>query len=507
MRGDSEMMFSAKRIACTVVALCAIIVGVSAASAEEGVHLDPASVKDMVIEQSFGVKQVEMDRAAAAEVIPTAKGIFDTFLSGSAGYQMNKEKQINPIFGTRTDTVQWNLGLQKELSPTGTTLGLSLDSEWTKTSGSFQVGGNPIIPSFGRYEPVLGITLQQPLMKNAFGMNDRGGVQEARHAYASADQAVRYEIDKLVYLALQDYWRLFFIREHMKAIDRAVSFAREFLNTAFEERKLGTAEETDVLAARANLLGRQNEYSAYKELEEVAEEALRNDLELDPDQALLLSSRYPPKVRHLESVESMISRAMANRGDYLAAIEEIERQRVRVKMARNSRWPQLDLVSTLDLNEIDRSYGDALGDMDSPNLTAGLMLSVPLENRAARAGARKAEAERARTVYAAKDLEKKIANEIARLAVAIGERLTIVEQTQQALSLHLEKQKLELGKYRMGRSSSDLVKRYQDDTVDTQRNLFEAWLAYKKSILDLKFALGMMVAESGEISEQTEVGK
>ncbi|MFA4973676.1 MAG: TolC family protein, partial [bacterium] len=234
---------------------------------------------------------------------------------------------------------------------------------------------------------------------------------------------------------------------------------------------------------------------------------LRNDLELDPDQALLLSSRYPPKVRHLESVESMISRAMANRGDYLAAIEEIERQRVRVKMARNSRWPQLDLVSTLDLNEIDRSYGDALGDMDSPNLTAGLMLSVPLENRAARAGARKAEAERARTVYAAKDLEKKIANEIARLAVAIGERLTIVEQTQQALSLHLEKQKLELGKYRMGRSSSDLVKRYQDDTVDTQRNLFEAWLAYKKSILDLKFALGMMVAESGEISEQTEVGK
>jgi hypothetical protein len=121
----------------------------SGAGAQSKVALDPAKVEEMVLEQSFGVKQVEMDRAAAAEAIPTAKGVFDTFFSGSAGYQLDKAKQINPIFGSRTDTVQWNLGLQKELSPTGTTLGLSLDSEWTKTSGSLAVGGNPIIPPFG----------------------------------------------------------------------------------------------------------------------------------------------------------------------------------------------------------------------------------------------------------------------------------------------------------------------------------------------------------------------
>lgn len=501
MRTSTGMSLSA------IAGLCAVILTASGAGAQSRVALDPAKVEEMVLEQSFGVKQVEMIRAAAVEAIPTAKGVFDTFFSGSAGYQLDKAKQINPIFGSRTDTVQWNLGLQKELSPTGTTLGLSLDSEWTKTSGSLAVGGNPIIPPFGRYEPTLGITLQQPLMKNAFGMNDRGGVQEAKHAYASADQAVRRDIDKLVYQALQNYWSLFFIREHIRSIERAIAFAREFLSATLEEQKLGTAEQTDVLAARANLLGRQNEYHAYKELEKLAEEGVKNDLELDPGQELALAKGYPPKVKVTESVDSMIARAMADRGDYLAVLEEIERQRVRVKTARNQRWPQLDLVSTLDLNEIDQGYGDALGDMDSPNLTAGLMLSIPLENRAARAGARKAEAERARAVYAAKDLEKKIANEIARLAAAIGERLTIVEQTQQALSLHLEKQRLELGKYRMGRSSSDLVKRYQDDTVDTQRNLFESWLAYKRSILDLKFALGTMVAESKGVTERTEAGE
>lgn len=475
------------------------------AAAAGGVSLDPAKIEDMVLERSFGVKKAEIDRQVAAEGVPTAKGVFDTFLEGSASYQLNEEKQLNPIFGNRTDTFYWDVGLTKELAPTGTTLGVSLASDWTKTSGALAVGGNPILPPFGNWEPVLGFSLSQPLLYNAFGLVDRGGVDEARHLYASADQSVRMQVDTIVYEALQDYWDLFFVRRQLRAIERAIGFAREFLNTTLEERKLGTVEDTDVLAARANLLERQNEYHAYREYEKIAEEDLRNDLELLPHDDLVLAKGYPAKVKVVESVDAMISKALGNRGDYLAALEEIKRRRVMAKVARNKRLPQLNLVSTVDLNEIDRDYGRALGGMDSPNLTTGLTLSVPLENRAARAGARQAEAERARAVYEARDLETKIANQIARLSAAIGERLRIVEKTQTALNMHLEKQRLELAKYRIGRSNSDIVKRYQDDTVNTERRLFEAWLAYKKALLDLRLALGTMVSETGEVEERTEV--
>jgi outer membrane protein TolC len=480
-----------------VVLLCA-----QAAHADGGnVRLSPSAVQDMVLERSFGVKQFEMTREVAAQSIPEAKGVFDTFLSGSASYNLNEEKQINPIFGTRSDNVSWNLGLAKELSPTGTTLGLSLDSDWTKTAGSLAVGGTPIIPNFGLYEPVLGISLSQPFMQNAFGVNDRGAVQSARHYYASADYGVRREVDKEIYKALNDYWTLFFTRHQMKALKQAIAFAQEFLSATLEERKLGIAEETDVLAARANLLSRQSEYDAYRELERTTEEAVRTDLELMPGQELMLSEELPPKIRSMGGVEDMIAKAMTLRGDYLAAIENVRRQRVNVKMAKNKRWPQLDLVSTLALNEIDRGYLDALGDMDSPNFTVGLNLSVPLENRAARAGARRAEADKARAVYALKDLENRIANEITHLAEAIGDRLRIVETTKSAMDLNLQKQRLEMQKYRQGRSSSDLVKRYQDDTVASQRGLFEAWLLYQKTLLDLHLAQGTMIAESTEARE------
>ncbi len=470
-------------------------VAISAAGAE-AIHLSPEKVKDMVLERSFGVKQAQMTREAASESIPEAKGVFDTILSGATSYQLDERKQPNPIFGTRTDLITWGLGLSKELSPTGTTLGLSLDNEWTKTTGSLQINNQPIIPPYGRYEPILGFSLSQPLMKNAFGMLDRGAVKEAKHYYSSADNTIRREIDKLIRDALADYWVLFFTRRQLKSIERYIAFAQNFLNTTLEERTLGISEDTDVLAARANLLSRKNEYAAYKELERDAQEKLRQALELEPYEELVLSDRLPPKIRIKNGIEDMIAQAFEKRGDYLAAVEEVGRQRVRLKMAKNRRWPQLDLVSTLELNEIDRSYANALGDMDSPNFTVGLNLQIPLENRAARADARRKEAERARAVFALKDLENRISNEITLLAQTVGKRLDIVESTQRTLDLHVEKQKLEMGKYRQGRSSSDLVIRYQDDTVRAERNLFEAWLLYKKSLLDLKLAQGAMVEEA-----------
>jgi outer membrane protein TolC len=139
--------------------------------------------------------------------------------------------------------------------------------------------------------------------------------------------------------------------------------------------------------------------------------------------------------------------------------------------------------------------------MDSPNFTVGLNLSVPIENRAARADARRAQADKARALYAVKDLENRIANEISHLAESLGDRLDIVESTKQALDLNQRKQSLELQKYKQGRSSSDMVKRYQDDTIGSQRGLFEAWLLYQKTLLDLRLAQGAMIAESTEVVE------
>ena len=465
---------------------------VSAGAAEPDVlTLSPQAVVDLALERSFGIKQAELERDAVAQGVGLAKGIFDTHLDLEGSHEIDKSKRESPIFGTRIDTTIWSLGLSKEL-PIGTELGLAFTNVRKKTFGSV-VGGIQIIPPQPLYEPVLGFSLSQPLMRNIFGKLDRGAVKEARLAYASADYATQRSIDLVVHRALADYWSLVFARMHSRAIERSVRAARDFLNATLEKRKLGTAEETDELAARANLMVRRNELATLKEVEREAAMRLRLDLELDPEVSVGTTEKGPAFVSESGSVEEKIKAALTRRGDYQSAKKELERRKVRLSMAKNARWPQLDLYSTLELNEIDTTYSDAVSGMDSPDWRVGLNFSVPLENRSARAGARRARAKKAIAVYALKDVENQVANEVSVKDQEVLARKRIVRDAQKALALHHQKLRLETVKYGQGRSSSEMIILYQDDVVTAQRARVAAWWSYRKAVLDLELAQATIV--------------
>ena len=465
------------------------------AYAEDGmnktVKVSPEDIVDRIIEDSFKVKQYEMDVLAAYEGIPAAKGTFDTMLSMDMMYNLNKEDSTSTIMGDRKDTTVWGLSLSKEI-PTGTELGLSFDTNVSKTYNA-TVNGIPIIPQTNLYDPIIGFSLSQPLMQNVFGMIDRGAVKEATFFYESAENELKRRIDSQVYEALIDYWALYFNRKHIEAQKKAVSFAKEFLASTREERKLGTAEETDLLAARANLLNREDEFLTLKEIERTFEDRLRHHLELDPGTKIEQLDVLPPFENPGMFDDARISFALDNRGDYQAWKKELERLNVSLKIAKNKRWPSLDLYSTLELNQIDTSYRDALGGMDSPNWTVGMNFSVPLENRTARAGASRAKAQKARALYAVKDLENQIVNSLDTLIQEVNSRKLIVENNTQTMKLQRAKLAGEMKKYRMGRSSSYVIVQYQNDSVTSERNLVEAWLAYQDSALGLKLAEGAIV--------------
>jgi len=473
----------------------ALLSASSSALAEDGekLKLTHDAVIDMVIERSFGLKQAEMERDYVADGVMLAKGIFDTYLDLGTSYEMDKSKRESAIFGDRVDTLNWDIALSKEM-PSGTTLGLSFSNVRSKTFGS-NVGGVPLIPEAALYEPVLGFSLEQPFLQNAFGINDRREYQQAKVAYAGADFALKRKVDVLVHQGLMDFWSILIVRRHIQAQRRAIGFARNFLSTTRSEYELGTAEKTDLLAAQANLLDREDYLLVLWERERTAAEALRRDLELEPGVHIEASLADPPFVAPGVFDDERIAAAFENRGDYQAVLRDVKRLNINLASAKNTRWPQLDLVSTLMLNDISQSYGNAVGDMDSPDVTVGLKFSFPLENRVARANARRAMAEKARAVYKLKDLENEIVNELSRRIEEVGSRKQIIITSRRTHSLQREKMNEEMKKYRMGRSSSYVVVQYQNDTVTAEQHLVDAWMAYRESVLGLWLSEGIIVSE------------
>jgi outer membrane protein TolC len=377
--------------------------------------------------------------------------------------------------------------------PTGTQAGLEFRNERVKYFNSVQVGGQPLFPPNALFEPIIAFTVSQPVLKNTGGYLDRRTVKSAELNSLATELATQREIETLVYGAMSDYWNLVIIRQLIQSKERSVKFAQQFLSTTLEEKKLGTAEDTDVLAARANVLVRKDELLGTKEFERIWEENLRVKLGLGPYIHVVTVEKVPRFMTVDKSEASLVSAALAQRRDYRASKRELELREVKLEMARNQRWPSLDLYSSLELNDIQTSYSNALGNVDNPNWVVGMQFSVPLENRAARASKKRADIEKTSAIVALKDLENRIANSVTRHYQEVKSRRRIVNQSKQALSLQREKLGQEMNKYSLGRSTSDLIVRFQDDVVAAEMSHFEAWLAYKTAALNLVLAEGSLV--------------
>ena len=182
-----------------------------------------------------------------------------------------------------------------------------------------------------------------------------------------------------------------------------------------------------------------------------------------------------------------MAQSLANRGDYQSAQALLERENIQVSLKKNSRWPELDLVSTLTLNGVDSRYSHSLQESvtaDHPNWLIGLQFKVPLENRLARGEYSRAQLTKAKAVLQVKHAENQI-------RVAVDTALRDLDLKQKSLtmakkisSLQREKWQSELKRYSVGKSSSDLVIRYHNDYLASKENYLQALLDLQTATLE-----------------------
>lgn len=464
------------------------------------VRLSHDEVKRMMLDQAYSVQQARLRSDAAQTSIMQSKGIFDTNLAAGASHQIDNSKKPSPIFGDRIDTTILELGANRKF-PTGTEAGIGIRQERLRYYDALTIGGNPVFPPNAIYEPIIAFSLSQPVMKNMGGYIDRRTVKSAELGSLATELASQREIETLVYGALSDYWNLVIVRRLILSKKKSVEFARQFLSTTQEEFKLGTAEETDVIAARANVLVREDELLSTKEIERAWQEKLRVKLALGPEVHIENVEKKPVFIALQGGVDQRINMALSKRRDYLASKQELEMRDVELAIAKNQRWPSMDLYTTLELNEIKNGLTSAWGSVDSPNWTVGMNFSVPIENRVARAGRKRADIQKASALVALKDLENRITNSVKTSYEEVSARKKIVRTSQRAFDLQREKLRQERKKYSLGRSTSDLIVRFQDDVVASELGYAQAWLAYKNAVLNLYLAEGTLV-EFDDIEEE-----
>lgn len=481
-----------RNIIISIILSCSTLT--SAFCQEESVvrKISLAEVSKLALENNFDIQLTKYDIQISRYDIEDARSIYDVIFSASASYAADDSTKNSTLLSDRVTSRAFSAALSKKFS-TGTEISVMHGSDRAWGSSPSSIFYNPA------YDSAASVTVSQDLGKNFFGLQDRGDVKVTMKDVENATFLSFDKIEQSLSDALKAYWGLVLAQELYDIEREFLAQAKRLYDIDRERIEHGLIEKPQLLGSEANYQERLGDLLLAENNLKAKENVLRLQLNIDQTDRMRLQ---PNDEFQFVKVETVLKDALKNafefRRDYLRAMNEIERRDILLSIKKNGLWPEINLEATFSRNGLDDSYGGAtrkIGDENNKEILTLLSVSMPIENRQARAASRQAELQKAKALLDAKYLERRIAIEVidqVRQCEALYERLAAIMR---AADLQTQKASEQEKIFRRGRSDSDTVIRYQEDALSARKRAANAFFDYYAALIDLRKKEGTLLEE------------
>ena len=412
------------------------------------------------------------------------QGEFDPVLSGGVSYR----DTASPTSGggeSKSHALAPSLALGGRL-PTGT--GYEFFGDDTRAGGAG-------ITNF-LYTGSVGVTLTQPLLRNFWFGPNLAGIRVARRNLSIAE----FNFTRLVMTKVsevgQAYYELVFAIENHKAKLEDLTRAKQLLAENRKRVEIGVMSPLDVTQAEAGVAEREEAVILAERQIADNENTLKRLIAADVAEFAGVTL-VPTDLPTMEMVELDVTRstrqALADRPDFHAVREAVERQDILVRYNRNQLWPQVDLQASYAAAGRAGGFGDLTSDQfngDYPAWSVGVIVRVPLGNRQARANYNIARLDAEQALIGLKQLEQDIVVEVDNAVGRVRTNLKRLDATRAARRLAVESLKAEEAKLKAGTSTSFLVLQAQSQLAAAQSAEVRARADYAQSLIALARAEG-----------------
>ncbi|MEE9181128.1 MAG: TolC family protein [candidate division NC10 bacterium] len=430
--------------------------------------------------------------------VTAAKAVFDPAAFAEVNFASTREKNRSALAGVATsqnEDLDFNVGLRQDL-PTGGSYELRFDNNRNFNNAAFFANlGNETA-----YASELSLTLTQPLLKN-FGVDiNRTQITVAQNEREISLDRLRETTMDVITDVQAAYWDLVFALENLKVQERSLRLARELAEVNRARVRAGVAAPVEIIQAEAEIAAREAGVTVAEKRVRDAEDRLKIVLNI-PKQgewggAILPSdpARFSPVTPDLPGA---VADALRMRPEYEAAKVDLSNRELTLRFTRNQLLPDLSFRGSVGLNGLDAtnpSYGDNLNELDSRDFysySAGLVFSIPLGNRAARAEFIKAQFEREQARVSLRSLELDITAEVREAVRRVQADAKLVEDTRATRVLREEQLRIEQKRLEAGVSTTFEVLRFQRDLAVAQSAEVRTVTDYKKAIANLDRVRGV----------------
>jgi outer membrane protein TolC len=370
---------------------------------------------------------------------------------------------------------------------------------------------NEVIKGTTENQTFLGVSLKQPLLRNAGSKVTMANIHIAE---ADADvefQTYRQQLMRTMLEAMGAYWDYYLNQEKYKIRQASIKIAEQILAENRERVIAGKMAETEVLEAETGLLIRRSYASAARQALVSAKNNLLIYLSSSvADQDLEIHATEEPTVDYKEAFfETSLDRATKRQPEYLAARKKMDQADIRIAYMKNQRWPQLDLNASYGLNGLDSNFGGSWNDavsMDYVAWAVGLELKVLLQGGIkSRSELNAAQHRKRQALLELKAVETRMANMIDASIKSVGYVYDQVKHYSQAEKLTKQLLDIELLRLEGGKSTSKVVFDREEEFIKARESRLESLVNYQKVLLSLAMAEGTLLEKYQVEYERMEI--
>ncbi|MGH0034766.1 MAG: TolC family protein [Myxococcota bacterium] len=476
----------------------------------------------MGLENNLNVEVARYNPRIAEEEHVSSWGAYDPTFAGDLGYTSDDQPNafaLNTVSAAKTRTTDGNLGIAGLVPWLNASIGLDFAGSRTKTNSTIQA----VRPE---YNSSVTVSADVPLLKNLIWNPTWTAVKTTGILEDSAREEFRRSVMDEVRDIETAYWDLIAREEELRVAQKSLETATALLDQTNTQYEVGVVSKVEVVEARAgvaerefNLIRAENLYKRSQDV--LIDRVLGENLTAGSRMEIEPTDRPEDYVEYQIDVEEAVRKAFEYRPELASARNEVERQVVQKKFARNQMLPEFNVQSSYTATgkrgksrvlrdregnltttkaaqpTLIGDFGDSVGDWDDSSggdvFTVRGVVSIPIGNVSARADARKAQFElrraKTRLVRARQDIILEV-RDTARNLVSAQEGIEAAQRRQEAANEQVRAERIRL---EHGESTPFDVLEREEDLVDAESQLINAYQLYRSSVTQLDRAQGTIL--------------
>lgn len=479
------------------LALTAAVAPAAAIEGDEtGVRIGLDEALRIALENNLDLVIARKDPRIAEQSAEVAEADFDPNLSTGLTHSVNRDEPFNPFSPNRFERTALELEWGQRLG-FGGSYGVTLSTGRTNLTG-------PLFPEITGYTTNLQLQYSMPLLRGLGEEVNREQIIVARRAIEISREELRRQAETTLKGVEDAYWDVVAAREGVRVARQSFDLARDLLELNRKKVEVGTLAPIEITQAEAGVASREEGVIRAETALEAAEDNLRKLLAIPRDDVRwglrLVPTDSPSFAARSVDAAAVLAKALENRPELATARKQLLDRELAERSAKNRMRHGLDFNASVSPSGVDATFADSASevpDFENYAWSAGLLYSLPIGNRAAKARHATAAIEVEKSELALANLEQTIRVDVRNAVRNVESGIKRVRAAEASTVLQQKKLEAEQKKFENGMSTSFEVLTFQSDLANAQLAEIQARLDYMKSLADLERAQGTLLEARG----------